>query len=261
MLDDLSRSIFDQAYSTNLVYEAGCWQKCGDAHCCSFARHKSKFRFFAREPAQELPLLPGEWAYLCERGWDKQFGDHEVRAHDYEIDGYKMQWTSVVSRRPHCACDHGTRTVICRLYPLLPVLDVSGKLIKTEAMGMYEELEQLDGMAPACQVTSLSFEQMNLLLELVNTLAAHPVLRFYLMAYHRTKRHVFDRLAKVEGVASAFQKFEASMLRRRLMDHQALSAELNALRSQFTGSDVSDWMEVAGRLHQADQQHLSIILP
>ncbi len=256
MLDDATRALFDKAYTTDLVFESGCWTKCGDAHCCSFARHKEKFRMFAREPGQELPLLPGEWAYLREKGWDKQFGQHQVRTHSYSLEGYELGWTSMISQRPHCACDHGTRTVVCRLYPLLPVLDPSGRLLTTEPMGMYEELERLDRMAPACQVTSLGFDQLNVFLDLVNTLASHPVLRFYLMAYHHAKRHVFDRLAAAPGAASAFQKFETAMLRRRLMDHPGLAQGLVAMLEEISAQPGTDFKEQARRLHEADLEAL-----
>lgn len=252
MLDAATRALFDKAYSTDLVFESGCWTKCGDAHCCSFARHKAKFRMFAREPGQELPLLPGEWAYLKERGWDRQFGEHQVRVHTYALDGYEMQWTSMISQRPHCACDHGTRTVVCRLYPLFPVLEAGGALRGVEPLGMYEELERLDNLPPACQITAVPFSQMNLFLDLVNSLSAHPVMRFYLMAYHQAKRHVFDRLAAAPGTASAFQKFETAMLRRRLMDHTVLSTGLNELLEGFKQNAQGDFLAGARALHEAD---------
>jgi hypothetical protein len=35
---------FDKIYATDLVYRPGCWQLCGDAHCCNFNRYRARFK-------------------------------------------------------------------------------------------------------------------------------------------------------------------------------------------------------------------------
>src|SRR5215475_12212810 len=104
-LEVVGRDIFDEIYSTDLRYQKDCWTLCGDAHCCSFARYKARFRMIARTPFQELPLLPGEYEYLAEKGWLAQFGDFDHRASEVELGTGCMRVESIISRRPQCACD------------------------------------------------------------------------------------------------------------------------------------------------------------
>lgn len=243
---------FDRAYGTDLVFKPGCWSLCGDAHCCSFQRHKARFSLI-RSNAQELPLLPGEWAYLCARGWHRQFEPYELRTHIYELEGYTLRWHSLASRRPGCACDHATRTVICRLYPLLPCYAPTGHVTGTEVVGMYEELESLEGLAPACKLDSLPFEQLNLFLGLARALGDDPLLRFYLLAYRHAKRHAFDRLrASRDPSASAFRQFELGVLRGRLFDHPRLKGELVNLLGEVTGGHADEFRARAAAIHAAD---------
>lgn len=232
-LDAATRSVFDRVYSTELLYEPDCWKLCGDAHCCHFTRHKSRFRMMAKgAPFQEIPLLPGEWEYLSERGWTVQFGDHEFRADTYPAGGRQFRVESVISRRPKCACNHATRTTICRLYPVLPVYDGAGKVVGTDVLGTYEELEKLDGLVPHCKISAVPLDQVNIFLGLANALGSHPVFLVYLRAYQATKRHVFDRLAAKLAAGesgTAFHLFERGYLRRQLLEHDDLRASLAAI--------------------------------
>ncbi len=236
-LPEEARAAFATIYATDLVFEPDCWKLCGDAHCCSFARHKAKFRLMAKDQSQELPLLPGEWEFLCENGWDKQFGEHEFRADVHEVGGRKLRIESVVSKRPMCVCDHGTRTTVCRLYPLVPQYEINGHLAGTEPLGIYEELERLDSLDPACKITGLGYPQLNLFLVLTNTLASHPVLLFYMMAYRITKRHATEGVIAKKTAApeqSAFRHFETAYLRRQLINQEALDKELANLLTAFS---------------------------
>jgi hypothetical protein len=252
-LDDGTRAVFDRVYTTELVFEPDCWKLCGDAHCCHFSRHKAKFRMMAKgDTFQELPLLPGEWEYLNERGWAAQFGEHELRASTYAVGDHAFRVEAVISHRPMCACNHGTRTTICRLYPLLPVLDSSGALLKTEALGAYEEMELLDGLEPACQIRDIPSSQLDLFNGLAGLLGSHPVLRVYMRAYHLVKRHVFDRLAskRASGVAgSAFQMFESGYLRRQLIDHAILQDGLARVIEEARQEDVEAFDAAWAGLH------------
>lgn len=253
-LDSSTRAVFDRIYATDLVYEPGCWKLCGDAHCCHFSRHKARFRMMAQESFQELPLLPGEWEYLTERGWTTQFGEHEHRASTYEAGGSVFRVESVISHKPMCACDHGTRTTICRLYPVLPVYDGSGRVTGTEVLGSYEELERLDGLDPVCKITAVPLSQMNVFLDLANEIGRHPVLLVYLRAYHATKRHVFDGLAArlTSGeVGTAFQLFERGYLRRQLIRHDDLRASLASIVDEARALHGDAFEEAWKNLHEA----------
>ena len=227
---------FERIYATDLVYVSDCWKLCGDAHCCSFARYKSNFKMIARTPFQELPLLPGEYDFLASKGWLEQFGDHDHKVVDFEVGKHTIHAESIVSRRMNCACNHDTRPTICRLYPLLPVFETSGRLISTEVMGIYEEMEASAKLDPVCQISSLPLAETNKFLAIADAISSTPEHLFYIEAYRMTKRHVADRLAKkyetTEG-RSIFTVFETGMLRRNLIDTDQLRAELGKLIVRF----------------------------
>jgi hypothetical protein len=227
--------LYERVYATDLVYQPDCWKLCGDAHCCNFRRYKAKFRLLARGDSHDLPLLPGEFEFLEARGWQGQFRDFLRHTQVYDFGPASVVLDTVSSFRPGCRCDHDTRTVICRLYPLLPVFDIEGRLVTTEAIGVFEELELLEGLAPACQISTLPVAQMNLFLGICELLASNPVLLFHLAAYRAAKRHVFDRLAerKASTGKSAFSLYEGAFLRNRLFDHDVLKPELAAMYERF----------------------------
>lgn len=222
-------------YATDLVYLPGCWQLCGDAHCCSFRRHKARFRLIGTKPVQELPLLPGEYAHLRENGFLAQFQDHEHRVLDYAFGTRSLRLESIVSRRPGCACDHGTRPTICRLYPLLPVFDMDGHLTGVERIGIYDALAEMDGQEKVCQVDRMSFSELEKFLAIAATIARDPRALFYVAAYRLAHDHVRQRLAELkgDGAASFFSVFESSLLRGKLVDHAQLGAKLAALADTF----------------------------
>lgn len=227
--------MFDVIYATDLRYLSECWRLCGDAHCCSFARHKARFRLIGRKPFQELPLLPGEYEHLASRGWLAQFGEHEHKVTEVALHAGRMRVESIVSRRPQCACDQATRTTICRLYPLLPVFDVEGRVVGAESIGIYEVLEDLQGLPPACQVTSLPFEELQKFFTIANAIGHDPTALFYVMAYRVAKHHLRARLSEAREGATVdmFLLFERMWLRGKLMDSAALHTELNLLADQF----------------------------
>jgi hypothetical protein len=228
-------SIFDDIYSADLRYRADCWQLCGDAHCCSFARYKSRLRVVARTPFQELPLLPNEFEYLASRGWLEQFGDYQHNVVNVELRAGTMRVETIVSRRVGCACDQATRPTVCRLYPLLPVFDLNGRVIGTESFGVYEVLEELESLEPACRLTSLPFEELEKFHRITAAIGRSPVALFYSMAYRLTKAHVRERVrqAKMKAQADAFLVFARMLMRERLTDQTALVAELDTLAEGF----------------------------
>jgi hypothetical protein len=221
----------------DLVYRRDCWQLCGDAHCCSFARHKARFRMLGKEPFQELPLLPGEYEFLAATGGLAQFGDHVHRRSRFALDERRaVHVESVVSRRPGCACDHATRPTVCRLYPLLPIHDVGGRLLGVDGeFGIYEALERLAGLPRACQIDAVPVAQLHLFLELAAELAQSPLHLFHLHAYRATKRHAVATLERTLAAKpqDPFQLFEWLLLKDRLLAKDELRAELRQLADAF----------------------------
>lgn len=226
---------FDAIYGTDLVYRRDCWQLCGDAHCCNFSRYKARFKIIERHPEREVLMLPGEYEYLASRGWLGQFESHEHRVIQYAFGDRSVHVEWVVSRRPGCACDHPTRSTFCRLYPLLPVFDVAGKVIGTENFGMYEVLEELEGLDRACRLTDLPFTEINKLIAITNVISSDPKALFYVSAYRIAKGHLRQRLQELHGEAkrSYFQVFENNLLMKKLIDHQKLGKDLSELAAAF----------------------------
>lgn len=238
---------FERIYSTDLVYIKDCWKLCGDAHCCNFSRYKSRFRLISKTPFQEIPLLPGEYQFLEQNGWLTQFGDYDLKVTEYELSNMRLKIDSIISRRPNCACDHATRPVVCRLYPLLPVFDIEGTCINTEPTGIFEELEQIAGLSPACQVHALPFDEMEKFLTIAGELSKHPLLLFYLEAYRLTKRHISQRLADAysAGGPDIFSVFESAFLRNRLIHQDTLRPQLDDLARQFVDYYGASFFETA----------------
>lgn len=231
------RSALEQLYAIDLVYVRDCWTRCGDAHCCSFSRHKKRFTIMARQHFQELPLLHGEYEFLAERGWLEQFGDHEHRVVSLELSGGRsVHAESIISRRPGCACNHATRPIVCRLYPLLPIFADDGKLVGVEDFGVFELLERLEQMEPACAIREIPVPQLNIFLEFCAVLASSPLWLFQLEAYRATKAHVASGIAqdKAKTGKDAFKLFEWGFLRDNLIRRDELAHHLAGLADAFS---------------------------
>jgi hypothetical protein len=227
---------FDAIYATDLVYVKDCWRLCGDAHCCSFARHKAKFAMMAKKPFQELPLLPGEYDFLARKGWLEQFGAHEHRVTERAISGQVVSFETLVTHRSQCPCEHDIRPTVCRLYPLMPVFNVAGHVTGLDTAGIFEDLEVIDGQPPLCKLEAAPFKQVDAFLAITSALAESPLLVFSMMAYRVGKAHVRERLAARKAqfpAKSAFALFEGSFLTKKLFDLVALDQELAALVAQF----------------------------
>ena len=231
----VARIDFDIIYGTDLVYVPGCWQLCGDAHCCSFSRHKSRFKLLGRAPGQELPLLPGEHEYLKRNGYLDQFQDHKYRAVPFRFGNREIVIETIFSRRQGCACDHSARTTICRLYPILPVFDLDGRLVGVDRVGIYDQLEDLDGQERICKVDTFPVSELEKLLIVTREIAREPRALFYISAFKLALDYVRERLVMLKGeqTASYFQVFENSVVRNLLIEQDVLADKLNALADAF----------------------------
>jgi hypothetical protein len=187
---------------------------------------------------QELPLLPGEFDYMTGTGAVGQFRDHVHKKNEFVLDDRRaLIVESVVSDRPGCACDHDTRPTVCRLYPLFPIHDIAGNLIGIEShFGIYEELERLENLPPACALVALPFEQMQIFLQLVASLAKSPLHLFYLHAYRLAKRHAVTNIERrlARQPQSVFGLFEWLLLKERVFERDVLRRELCDLADAFS---------------------------
>ena len=189
-------STFDTIYSTDLVYAPDCWKLCGDANCCNFTRYKSQMSILGKS-SQELPLLPGEMDFLKARGWDKDFGEFELRVIEFPIELGTMKLEFLAGRPGSCACKHDTRTTVCRLYPLMPIYDIDGRILDVDThFGMFEEIESIDGIPRACKIEHVPFSELGKFLTISNAVAKNPTQVFYVKAFQLAKAHATERLRR-----------------------------------------------------------------
>jgi hypothetical protein len=227
---------FEKIYATDLVVVPECWKLCGDAHCCSFSRYKRNFRMLGFGYSQELLLFPGEFDFLTKKDLLSQFGEHQHRTIPVEFSSYRIALETLVSKRVGCACDHATRTTVCRLYPLLPIIDVDGTVRGVDVkFGLYEELEAQGGLPRACKIGAIPADQLAGFLTIAGEIARSPKMNFYLAAYHVAKEHLRRRLSECERKPdqSVFALYEGLAFKRQLFDVPLLQAELTTLADKY----------------------------
>jgi hypothetical protein len=116
----------------------------------------------------------------------------------------------------------------------MPAFNIEGHCAGTEQLGIYEELEQMAGLAPACQLTALPFEQMTKFLTIASALGRVPVLLLYLEAYRLTTAHVRARIEAAQTPGQdVFSVFELLVVRNEAIDHAILRPQLDALVTRF----------------------------
>lgn len=239
MADVRFAKIFDGIYSTDLVYAPDCWKLCGNAHCCNFTRYKSQMSMIGKG-GQELPLLPGEMDFLKSRGWTSHFGQFEHRVIEFPLSRGVMKLEFLVSASHTCACQHDTRTTVCRLYPLLPIYDLDCRLIGVNThFGIYEEIEAIDQMERACKIDQLPFDELNKFLTICNLIAANPTHVFYVTAFQAAKAFAVQQLRtarqpiKPSVQVSTLRIFEGMFALKQLLDGKAMRIRLDELADQF----------------------------
>ncbi|SIQ87609.1 hypothetical protein SAMN05880561_105197 [Rhizobium sp. RU33A] len=231
---------FEAIYNTDLIYQSDCWKLCGDAHCCTFGRHKARFKLIGRMSAQELPLLPGEHEFLIESGLIDSFAEHSHRCVEFRFGDHRLMIESLVIKEAICACRHDARTTVCRLYPVLPVFDIGGRMIGIDKLGIYDQLEAMDGAASICQIKSVPLTELPKLLAIGQAIASDPRSLFYVTAYHLAQSHVIRQvemfLQTVEsgGRPDPFRAFETLLLRQKAINTGEFETELINLAERFT---------------------------
>lgn len=233
---------FDTIYTTDLVYGQDCWKLCGDAHCCNFARYKSQMSILARHARQEIPLLPGEFAYLVHKNCGGRF-HADRRIIEYPLAGQKMRLEFLVGSSHPCCCEHDLRTTTCRLYPLLPVFDVDGNLTGIDRrFSIFEEVEAIAGLPPACKIDAIPFGELEKFIAIAKAIGRHPKSVFYVSAYQLAKRHAADNLARAYAAArgkpglaglGVLKLLEGLFALGQLLDQARLRPALDDLAGQF----------------------------
>jgi hypothetical protein len=187
---------------------------------------------------QELPLLPGEMEFLKSRGWTRQFGEFEHRVIDFPLDAGTMKLEFLVGRSKTCACEHDTRTTACRLYPLLPIYDLDGRVVGVDTrFGMFEEVESIDQTERACKIDQVPFSELGKFVTIANAIAQNPTHHFYVMAFRLAKVSAVQRLRATRQCAapniSTLRIFEGLFALKQLLDPNIIRPQLNDLADQF----------------------------
>jgi hypothetical protein len=227
---------FDAIYATDLVYEQDCWKLCGDAHCCHYDRYK-RFGPASERGVAKIPMLPGEWDYMERNGFLAGYREPRLDRTVLEGRGATFVFEMLVAQADAaCPCTHASRPTFCRLYPMMPVFEVDGRLKEIDPLfGVFEEMERLMGAPPACQVKTVPPPQQPLLDRICDAIGSSPRLVFAISSYRTMKRLFRERM---EGVMKAHNipAYAALPLVAKdgeYVDRGALVAELDAMLAQF----------------------------
>ena len=233
------QSTFHSIYSIDLVYAPGCWQLCGNAHCCNFTRYKSQMKIIGN--SHVLMLLPGEYEYLEQNGGLAQFGTHVHRVFDYPLSQGTMKIETIATRAGACPCQHDLRPTICRLYPLLPIFEIDGRLPGVDThFTIFEEIEQADGITRGCKLEGVPFAELEKFQAITGAIGRNPLAVFYMMAYRVAKLHAIEQFSNARIVDNAkprpsgpWSLLEALFALRKLLNQSVLKPKLDELAARF----------------------------
>ena len=221
---------FERIYASDLTFQPGCWELCGDAHCCHFSRYKANFSLIGNRPGQTLYLLPGELEFMKAKDLLSEFPAHTVTEHEFEVsESLTLHWHSLDFETDECPCPHRLRPTICRLYPLMPAFTADGSVRDFERLAIYEDLQCETGQDSICELKSVPFSQLPDLMRIIEALRSNRTLLAASIAYLTTKRHVLRRVReKIESAPNLepFAAFEALVIRRKAIDLEQLKAEI-----------------------------------
>jgi len=117
----------------------------------------------------------------------------------------------------------------------MPIFDINGRVIGIDSIGIYEELEKIDNLEPACKLNSVPFDELQKFFTIANVIGSSPIALYYITAYQITIKHVAANLKAAQKTlkGSAFTRFEAGFIRNQLIDNDRLKPELISLADVF----------------------------
>jgi hypothetical protein len=232
--------VFDTIYGVDLVFKPGCWALCSDAHCCHFSRYKS-----AGDSAfHEIPLLPGEWAYLNRTGHIHQYESYRQLRLEVTLATGILAYESLRIPATQCPCTHDIRPTICRLYPLLPLYSPTSGLVGVDtSVTLFDVIEEVLGLPRVCRIEEIPLAELQKFMVLARALGSEPVLVFHLIAYKLVKdtlrRHLLQMVAAAghpsgsrDEIAQRITAFQRDLV-AKVVNWQAVKSELNELGNQF----------------------------
>jgi hypothetical protein len=232
--------VFDTIYGVDLVFKPGCWALCSDAHCCHFSRYKS-----ASDAAfHEIPLLPGEWAYLNRTGHIRQYENYRQLKLEVPLTTGILAYESLRIPATQCPCTHDIRPTICRLYPLLPVYSPTAGFVGVDTrVTLFDVIEEVCDLPRVCRIEEVPFSELQKFMQLTRALGSEPVLVFHLIAYKLVKdtlrRYLLQMVAaggrpsgSREDIAERITALQRDLV-VKAVNWGAVKSELNELGNQF----------------------------
>lgn len=216
----------------NFVFENECWLTCGGGHCCSTDHPDFKFDFL---PTKGTTLLYMEAEYE----WQKVNGLilHDP-VHTVSLNFGGKNPLKVLNTPCHLLgqCEGiVSKPLLCKLYPFLPILSLSGELEDIIPASIFDfNFSLINGQETPCTVWGKRGYYMEMwrknteILELLNT----PYIIFYLRAaYHfansyRTKFKNFSNKTGLSGV-EFWKKWEFRYLSGALIDKVTLTENIH----------------------------------
>jgi hypothetical protein len=232
--------VFDAIYGIDLVFKPGCWALCSDAHCCHFSRYKSA----ADARFHEIPLLPGEWAYLNRTGHIGQYENYRQLRLEVPLAAGTLAYESLRIPATGCPCTHDIRPTICRLYPLLPVYSATAGLIGVDtSVTLFDVIEEVFELPRVCRIGEVPFNELQKFMALTRALGSEPVLVFHLIAYKLVKDALRSALLRMvaaagrptgspEDIAERIGALQRDLV-TKVVNWGAVKSELNELANQF----------------------------
>lgn len=236
--------VYDFIYSTDLVYKPQCWKLCGDAHCCNFSRYKSG----PSRHIQEIPLLPGEWQYMSDKGYLGQYKDPEHTVFKVKLNVGVLSYEAIKIPTIGCPCDHGRRPTVCRLYPLAPRYDLDRGFAGVDStFSMMEIAEEFLGVPRSCQIEAVPFQELEKFIAISKAIETEPVIMFQFMVFDLLKtllraglKDNKDQIVEEEfnlsekgRISNAFKMIQLAFLRGVAIDWARAKMALEDLGARF----------------------------
>src|SRR5262245_54489706 len=169
--------VYDFIYGTDLVYKPQCWKLC-NAHCCNFSRYKSG----PAKHIHEIPLLPGEWQYMSNKGYLSQYKDPEHTVFKVGLNVGVLSYEAIKIPTIGCPGEHWRRPTVCRLYPLAPRFDLERGFVGVDStFSLMEIAEEFLGVPRSCQVDQVPFDELEKFIAISKAIETEPVIMFQFM--------------------------------------------------------------------------------
>ena len=228
------KALWQKTMDTEFIIEHGCYNKCS-SFCCRWDSPNMPFRIIPK--GGTLFYLPKEYEYIKEYG---KVTNNEC----YKITAKCGDNKTITLLYKHCNDDCNcnklfSRSLYCKLYPFLPVLDINGKLLDLKYISVYDITADIKGVKTPCYVKDLKSKYLNMWQGNCDIdLLKEPYILFHLMAanilhdnYVEILKSNVD-LLQLEG-REFWKKWEKSYLSGRLINKEKLEHDLTSLHDNF----------------------------